>query len=127
MFSILTVDDSASMRQLVACSLTNAGYQVFEAADGNEALDCACENQVDFVLTDQNMPILDGVGLTKALRKLPGYQATPIFMMTAEPSVAVRLSGNEAGVTGWIEKPFALQQLVAVVDSFFVGGHRRAM
>ena len=127
MFSILTVDDSPSIRQLVAFSLANAGYQVFEAADGNEALDRARENVIDLVLTDQNMPNLDGVGLVKALRELPEYKTTPIFILTTEPSDAVRMSANDAGVTGWIEKPFALQYVIDVVDSLFVGKSPRAM
>ncbi len=115
MFSILTVDDSPSIRQMVAFTLKNAGYQVIEAADGREGLERAREKTVNLVLTDQNMPNLDGIGLVKALRGLPAYSTTPILILTTESSDAMKAKGREAGATGWLVKPFDPMRLIEVV------------
>ena len=115
MFSILTVDDSPSIRQMVAFTLKSAGYQVIEAADGREGLERAREKTVDLVLTDQNMPNLDGIGLVKALRSLPAYSSTPILILTTESSDAMKAKGRAAGATGWLVKPFDPLRLIEVV------------
>lgn len=115
MFSILTVDDSPSIRQMVAFTLKSAGYQVIEAADGREGLEKAREKTVNLVLTDQNMPNLDGIGLVKALRGLPAYSTTPILILTTESSDAMKAKGREAGATGWLVKPFDPMRLIEVV------------
>jgi two-component system, chemotaxis family, chemotaxis protein CheY len=115
MFSILTVDDSASIRQMVAFTLKGAGYHVIEAADGVEGLEKAREKTVNLVLTDQNMPNLDGIGLVKALRGMPVYNATPILILTTESSDTMKSKGREAGATGWLVKPFDPVRLVEVV------------
>ena len=97
---ILTVDDSASIRQMVAFTLKSAGYTVIEAADGQEGLDKAKANACNLVLTDQNMPKMDGLTLIKALRGLPQYKSVPILMLTTESSDAMKTQGKASGATG---------------------------
>lgn len=115
MYLILAVDDSASMRQMVAFTLKGAGYAVVEAADGQEGLDRAREKNVNLVLTDQNMPRMDGISLVKQLRGMPQYQATPILILTTESSDAMKAQGKAAGATGWLVKPFDPAKLIEVV------------
>lgn len=115
MRSILTVDDSASIRQMVAFTLRGAGYEVVEAADGEEGLTRAMAQPVDLVLTDQNMPKLDGLGLVRALRGKPRYATTPILILTTESSDAMKMAGRSAGATGWLVKPFDPVRLIEVV------------
>jgi two-component system chemotaxis response regulator CheY len=115
MHSILAVDDSASMRQLVSFTLRNAGYDVTEAYDGEDALDKARSNDFDLVLTDQNMPRLDGIGLIRRLREHPKFKATPILMLTTESSDQMKQAGRAAGATGWLVKPFDPAKLIEVI------------
>ena len=112
---ILSVDDSSSIRQMVAFTLKSAGYEVIEAADGQEGLDKAKQKTVDLVLTDQNMPRMDGLTLIKTLRTLPSYRSTPILMLTTESGDAMKMQGKAAGATGWLVKPFDPQKLLEVV------------
>ena len=112
--TILTVDDSASMRQMVRFTLSDAGYTVIEAVDGKDALAKMCP-VVNLVITDLNMPNLDGIGLIRAVRANPAYKGIPILMLTTESQDSRKLEGKAAGATGWIVKPFATQQLLAVV------------
>jgi two-component system chemotaxis response regulator CheY len=113
--TILAVDDSSSLRQMVAFSLKAAGYQVVEAVDGQDGLEKAKLQTVDLVLTDQNMPKMDGLTLIKSLRGLPGYQKTPILMLTTESSEDMKTKGRAAGANGWLVKPFDPQRLIEVV------------
>lgn len=113
--TILTVDDSAAIRQMVSFTLKGAGYSVLEAADGNDGLAKAKSNGVGLVITDQNMPGMDGITLIKALRGLPAYKSTPILMLTTESSDAMKSQGRAAGATGWIIKPFDPVKLLEVV------------
>ncbi len=113
--TVLTVDDSASIRQMVAFTLKSAGYTVIEAADGEDGLAKAKSNAVNLVLTDQNMPKMDGLTLIKSLRGLPQYRATPILMLTTESSDAMKSQGKAVGATGWLVKPFDPQKLLEVV------------
>jgi two-component system, chemotaxis family, chemotaxis protein CheY len=113
--TILAVDDSSSLRQMVAFSLKAAGYQVVEAVDGQDGLEKAKQQTVDLVLTDQNMPKMDGLTLIKSLRGLPGYQKTPILMLTTESSDDMKTKGRAAGANGWLVKPFDPQRLIEVV------------
>jgi two-component system chemotaxis response regulator CheY len=115
MHSILAVDDSASMRQMVAFTLKGAGYNVIEAADGQEAYDKAKGESVDLVLTDQNMPRMDGITLVKNLRALATYTSTPILILTTESSDEMKALGRAAGATGWLVKPFDPSKLLDVV------------
>jgi len=113
--TVLTVDDSASIRQMVAFTLKGAGYSVIEAADGQDGLAKAKSNSVQLVLTDQNMPKMDGLTLTKTLRGISQYASVPILMLTTESSDAMKAQGKAAGATGWIVKPFDPARLVSVV------------
>ena len=115
MATILTVDDSASMRQMVAFTLKGAGYEVAEAADGQEALQLCQGRRFSLVLTDVNMPRMDGISLIRALRALPSYKFTPILMLTTESAADKKAEGKAAGATGWIVKPFNPDQLLATI------------
>ncbi len=116
MANILVVDDSASMRQMVAFTLKGAGHEVTEAADGTEALDLAKGGRFNLVLTDVNMPNMDGVTLTRELRSLPEYKFVPILTLTTEAGEDKKQEGKAAGATGWIVKPFNPDQLLATVQ-----------
>ena len=115
MHSILAVDDSASMRQMVSFTLKNAGYDVVEAVDGEDAFDKARVRDFDLVLTDQNMPRLDGLGLTRRLREHPKFRATPILILTTVSSDEMKQAGRAAGATGWLVKPFDPAKLIEVI------------
>jgi two-component system chemotaxis response regulator CheY len=112
---VLSVDDSASIRQMVAFTLKSAGYDVLEAVDGEDGLAKAKGKNADLVLTDQNMPKMDGLTLIKSLRGMPQYRATPILMLTTESSDAMKAAGKAAGATGWLVKPFDPGKLLEVV------------
>jgi len=116
MATILAVDDSASMRQMVAFTLKGAGHQVVEAADGKQALDAARKTRVNLVVTDVNMPVMDGITLIKELRALPEYKFTPMLMLTTESAAHKKAEGKAAGATGWIVKPFNPDQLLATIQ-----------
>lgn len=113
---VLTVDDSPSIRQMVSFTLKGAGYEVTEAADGNEGLEKARATPAQLVLTDQNMPGMDGLALVKSLRALPQYARTPILMLTTESSEQMKAQGRAAGATGWLVKPFDPKKLLDVVQ-----------
>jgi len=115
MAAILAVDDSASMRQMVAFTLREAGYEVVDAADGVQALELAKSRQFDLVLSDVNMPNMDGISLIRALRELPAYKFTPILMLTTEAGSDKKQEGKSAGATGWIVKPFNPEQLLSTI------------
>jgi len=115
MATIMAVDDSASMRQMVTFTLKGAGYDVVEADDGVKALDVARSKKVDLVVTDINMPNMDGITLIRQLRSLPSYQFTPILMLTTESGDGKKQEGKAAGATGWLVKPFNPDQLLATI------------
>ncbi|MCX5814470.1 MAG: response regulator [Proteobacteria bacterium] len=112
---ILAVDDSASIRQMVTFTLKGAGYEVVEAVDGKDALSKLNGDPVHMVITDLNMPNLDGIGLVKGLRANPAYKFIPIILLTTESQESKKMEGKQAGATGWIVKPFKPEQLVAVI------------
>jgi two-component system chemotaxis response regulator CheY len=112
---ILAVDDSPSMRKMVSFTLSGAGYQVVEAVDGQDALEKAQAQPFDLVLTDQNMPRLDGLGLTRKLREQLQYQSVPILMLTTESSDLMKQAGRAAGATGWLVKPFDPVRLIEII------------
>jgi len=116
--TILAIDDSTSIRQMVAFTLKSAGYTVIEAADGQEGLDKANANAgtINLVLTDQNMPKMDGLTLIKTLRGLPQFATMPILMLTTESGDAMKTQGKAAGATGWLVKPFDPHKLLEVVN-----------
>ena len=115
MATILAVDDSASMRQMVAFTLKGAGYDVVEADDGVNALKAARGKKVGLVGTDVNMPNMDGISLIKELRRLPEYKFTPMLMLTTAAGDGKKQEGKAAGATGWIVKPFNPEQLLATI------------
>lgn len=117
---ILAVDDSPSMRQMLRLTLRAAGYEVVEATDGDEALEYARQHGVDLVLTDVNMPRMDGITLVAHLRTLPAYQLTPLLLLTTESSPERKLRGKQAGATGWMVKPFKPEQLLATLEQLLV-------
>lgn len=113
---VLAVDDSKTMRDMVNFTLRNAGYDVVEAEDGLKALGVVKSTPVDLVITDINMPNMDGVTLVRELRAQPQFRTTPILILTTEGGDDKKAAGREAGATGWIVKPFAPDKLVAVVN-----------
>ncbi len=115
MAKILAVDDSASMRQMVSFTLKGAGFDVVEAADGVEALGKAKSQTFDLVISDVNMPKMDGLTLIKELRKLPAFKFIPMLMLTTESTADKKQEGRAAGATGWIVKPFNPEQLLATI------------
>jgi len=116
--TILIIDDSPSIRQMVAFTLKTDGYTVIEAADGVDGLAKAKVNDIDLVLTDQNMPNMDGITLVKSLRGLPKFVATPILLLTTEHTDEKKTQGKEAGASGWLVKPFDPHRLLEVVKKF---------
>ncbi len=116
--TFLIVDDSASMRQLVSFTMKDAGYDVIAAEHGKEALGKLSSAKVDMVITDLNMPEMDGIEFIKLLRGMPNYRFIPIVMLTTESQEAKKREGKAAGASGWIVKPFNPQQLLNVVRRF---------
>jgi two-component system chemotaxis response regulator CheY len=113
---VLTVDDSAAIREMLSYVLKSAGHKVIEAEDGMDGLQKALSKQVDLVITDQSMPKMDGITLVKALRALPQYKKVPILLLTTESSDSMKDEGRTAGATGWLVKPFDPTKLIEVVD-----------
>ena len=114
----LTVDDSVTMREMVAFTLRNAGFDVLEAGDGEDAIETlkSADNKVNIIITDLNMPKMDGVSLIRKLRADPNYKTTPILMLTTEGDSTSKDQGREAGATGWIVKPFNPEKLLNVIS-----------
>jgi two-component system chemotaxis response regulator CheY len=112
---IMTADDSASVRQMVTFTLKQNGYEVIEAVDGQDALTKLATQKVDMLLTDLNMPKMDGIGLIKGVRASTLNKFIPIVMLTTESTDSKKSEGKSAGATGWIVKPFKPEQLIAVV------------
>ena len=115
MHTILAVDDSPSMRQMVSFTLKNAGFNVVEAVDGQDAFEKSTQRDYNLVLTDQNMPRMDGISLTKKLRDNPKFKTTPILILTTESSDQMKQAGRSAGATGWLVKPFDPAKLLEVI------------
>ncbi len=112
--SILTVDDSPSLRMAIRIALTGAGYDVTEAGDGREGLQKATSGQFDMIVTDLNMPVMDGLTMIRELRKSPAQCGTPIIFLTTESDDAMKQQAKAAGATGWLVKPFVPDQLIKV-------------
>jgi two-component system, chemotaxis family, chemotaxis protein CheY len=114
--SILIVDDSASVRQVVSIALKQKGYDVIEGADGKDALTKLTGQKVHLIISDVNMPNMDGISLVKAVKAMPAYKFTPIVMLTTESQEAKKKEGQMAGAKAWIVKPFRPDQLLDVVQ-----------
>jgi two-component system, chemotaxis family, chemotaxis protein CheY len=115
MTTIMTVDDSASVRMMVSFTLGELGIEIVEAVNGNDALKKLEQNQVDMLITDVNMPGLDGISLVRKVRENPSYRFIPIIILTTESEAEKKLEGKAAGATGWIVKPFRPEDLISVV------------
>ena len=113
---VLVVDDSVSIRQMVEMTLKSADFDVTLAEDGRHALDMCQGESFDYVLTDQNMPRMDGLSLIKALRSKPNFTRVPIIMLTTEAGDDMKAQGKAAGATGWMVKPFDPNKLVTVLN-----------
>jgi two-component system, chemotaxis family, chemotaxis protein CheY len=113
--TILVVDDSTTMRQMVCFTLTSAGHDVAEAADGIEAVEVAKTGKFDLVITDVNMPGMNGIDLVRNLRALPNYKFIPMLVLTTESDPSIKQRGREAGATGWIVKPFSPDVLLTTL------------
>ena len=118
---ILVVDDSETVRQVLQMTLANAGFDVVEAEDGVDALNKLSGAQVDMLITDLNLPNMDGLDLIKRVREAGDHRFTPIVMLTTESSEEKKLAGREAGASGWIVKPFKPEQLLKVVKMVLGG------
>ena len=116
MAKVLTVDDSGSMRAMIAHTLTEMGHEVKEAENGQLGLDAALATQFDLVISDVNMPVMDGITFVTNLRQQPNYRFTPILMLTTESGQDKKGAGKQAGATGWVVKPFNPQKLSALVN-----------
>jgi len=112
---VMAVDDSATVRQVLQMTLVGAGYEVIEAVDGRDALNKLANAPVDMMVTDLNMPHMDGIDLIRHVRKSPGNRFMPIIMLTTESQPEKKQEGKAAGASGWIVKPFKPEQLLAVV------------
>lgn len=117
--TVITVDDAATIRKMISFTLRGAGHTVLEAADGLEALNQLRTRSVDLVISDINMPRMDGLELTRALRDLERHKTTPIVLLTTESDPDKKAKGRQAGATAWLVKPFQPEQLLAVVAKVF--------
>lgn len=118
---ILIVDDSESIRELVSNTLIQAGYNVYKAINGTDALEKLNQvGKVDLVLTDLNMPVMDGLMLVKEVRKLESFKYLPILILTTETEVQKRLQAKDAGATGWLVKPFEQDKLIKVINKVII-------
>ncbi len=113
--TIMTADDSASMRQMISFTLKGAGYNVVEAVDGKDALAKLSSTSINMLISDVNMPNMNGPELVRQVRANPAYRFIPIIMLTTESTDSKKQEGKSAGATGWIVKPFKPEQLLAVV------------
>lgn len=116
--TVMIVDDSSSMRQLVSFALKDAGYDVIPAVHGKDALDKLSSAKIDMAITDLNMPEMDGIEFIKQFKSKPGYKFTPVVMLTTESQEAKKKEGRLAGASGWLVKPFTPEQLVEIVRKF---------
>jgi two-component system chemotaxis response regulator CheY len=118
--TILIVDDSASLRQVVGIALKGAGYEVVEACDGRDALGKLDGRKIHLIVSDVNMPNLDGISFVKAARQLPAYRFTPIIMLTTEAGDTKKAEGQAAGAKAWVVKPFQPPQMLAAVSKLIL-------
>jgi two-component system chemotaxis response regulator CheY len=118
--TIMIIDDSISLRQVVSIALGNAGYEVIEACDGRDALAKLTGQKVHLMVCDVNMPNLDGIGFLKAVRQHPTYKFSPVIMLTTEAGEAMKKEGQAAGARAWVVKPFKPEQLLLAVSKLIL-------
>ena len=116
MATILIVDDSASLRQVVSIALKGAGYTVIEACDGKDALSKLDGQKINLIVSDVNMPNMDGITFVREAKKLPAYKFTPVIMLTTEAGESMKQAGQAAGAKAWVVKPFKPDQMLAAVS-----------
>ncbi|MES2207987.1 MAG: response regulator [Pseudomonadota bacterium] len=114
--TILIVDDSASLRQVVSIALKGAGYDVLEACDGKDAIAKLTGQKIHLIISDVNMPNMDGITFVKAVKQMPNYKFTPIIMLTTESEESKKMEGQSAGAKAWVIKPFKPDQMLAAVS-----------
>ena len=115
-YTVLTADDSTSIRKMIRFSIQSRGFVVIEAENGREALDLIKRNRVDMLITDLDMPLVGGLELTRAVRALKGYDLIPIVILTTESDRFIKDQAKASGATGWITKPFTPKQILSVID-----------
>jgi two-component system chemotaxis response regulator CheY len=118
--NVLVVDDSSSVRQVVGIALKSAGYDVIEASDGKDALGKLNGQKVHLIISDVNMPNMDGITFVKEVKKLPNYKFTPIIMLTTESQESKKMEGQAAGAKAWVVKPFQPAQMLAAVSKLIL-------
>jgi two-component system chemotaxis response regulator CheY len=118
--TILVVDDSASVRQVVGIALKGAGYEIMEAVDGKDALSKLTGQKVHLIISDVNMPNMDGISFVKEVKKLPAYKFTPVIMLTTESQESKKQEGQAAGAKAWVVKPFQPAQMLAAVSKLIL-------
>ena len=118
--TVLIVDDSASIRQVVGIALKGAGYDVIEATDGQNALDKLTGQRVHLIISDVNMPVMDGITFLKQVKTRPEYKFTPVIMLTTESAEGKKAQGQAAGAKAWVVKPFQPQQMLAAVSKLIM-------
>ena len=116
--TVITVDDSMSIRETVKMTLQSAGYQVLTAEDGNRGLSICLTQKADLVITDLNMPLMDGIEFTRACRARPAGQNTPIIVLTTENGAEIKAEGRRAGASAWMVKPFEPNTLLGLVARY---------
>ncbi|BDB21815.1 MULTISPECIES: response regulator [Pseudomonas] len=118
--NVLVVDDSSSVRQVVGIALKSAGYDVIEASDGKDALNKLTGQKVHLIISDVNMPNMDGITFVKEVKKLANYKFTPIIMLTTESQESKKAEGQAAGAKAWVVKPFQPAQMLAAVSKLIL-------
>lgn len=118
--TVMVVDDSASIRQVMSLTLAKAGYDVFEACDGADALGKLSGQKVNLIVCDVNMPNMDGISFLKALKASQGYRFTPVIMLTTESQESKKQEGKEAGARAWVVKPFKPEQMLEAVSKLIL-------
>ncbi|MCX8069211.1 MAG: response regulator [Thermodesulfovibrionales bacterium] len=114
--TIMIIDDSATLRQVVAVTLKKAGYEVLEATDGKDALNKLTGQKVNLIICDVNMPNMDGITFLKEIKNKPNYKFTPVIMLTTESQEAKKQEGRAAGAKAWVVKPFKPEQMLAAIE-----------
>ena len=120
--TILMVDDSKTMRDMVNTTLQQSGFAVLDAEDGKQALDVLAGNNIDLIITDINMPNMDGISLIKQIRSQDKHKFTPIIVLTTEGGDDAKKKGKEAGATGWVVKPFNPEKMLQIVNKLCANG-----
>ena len=118
--TVMIVDDSASLRQVVGIALRGAGYEVIEACDGRDAISKLAGQKVHLIISDVNMPNMDGITFVKNVKQMPNYKFTPVIMLTTESEDGKKQEGQAAGAKAWVVKPFQPVQMLAAVSKLIL-------